>query len=93
MNGWATPRARPPRCTQMANVAVTRGDLDGALDLYRQSLDIKERLGDAQGKAATLHQMANVAVTRGDLDGALDLYRQSLDILERLGNAQGRPPR
>ena len=66
------------------------GDLDGALDLYRQSLDIKERLGDAKGKAATLHAMANVAVTRGDLDGALDLYRQSLDIKERLGDAQGK---
>ena len=55
----------------MANVAVTRGDLDGALDLYRQSLDIKERLGDAQGKAATLVMMGQGQATRSDFVGAL----------------------
>jgi tetratricopeptide (TPR) repeat protein len=74
----------------MANVYVTRGDLDGAMQLYQQSLDIKEGLGDLQGKSATLHAMANVYVTRGDLDGAMQLYQQSLDIFEGLGDLQGK---
>jgi hypothetical protein len=55
----------------MAGVLVTRGDLDGAMRLYEQSLAIKESLGDVRGKSATLHQMAGVLVTRGDLDGAM----------------------
>jgi tetratricopeptide (TPR) repeat protein len=66
------------------------GDLDGAMQLYQQSLEIKERLGDLRGKAATLHQMANVLVTRGDLDGAMELYRQVLENVERLGDLKGK---
>jgi tetratricopeptide (TPR) repeat protein len=75
---------------QMANVLVTRGDLDGAMRLYQQSLELDERLGDLQGKAATLHEMANVLVTRGDLDGAMRLYQQSLELDERLGDLKGK---
>jgi tetratricopeptide (TPR) repeat protein len=74
----------------MANVLVTRGDLDGAMRLYQQSLELEERLGDLQGKSATLHEMANVLVTRGDLDGAMQLYQQSLEIKERLGDLRGK---
>jgi tetratricopeptide (TPR) repeat protein len=66
------------------------GDLNGAMQLYQQSFDIAERLGDLQGKAATLHQMADVLVTRGDLNGAMQLYQQSFDIAERLGDLQGK---
>jgi hypothetical protein len=65
---------------QMAGVLVTRGDLDGAMRLYEQSLAIEESLGDVRGTSATLHQMAGVLVTRGDLDGAMRLYEQSLAI-------------
>ena len=75
---------------QQADLLVTRGDLDGALALYQQSLALWESLGDVQGKSATLHQMANVLVTRGDLDGALALYQQSLALDESLGDVQGK---
>jgi tetratricopeptide (TPR) repeat protein len=75
---------------QQATLLVTRGDLDGAMRLYEQSLAIKERLGDVRGKSATLHQMAGVLVTRGDLDGAMRLYEQSLAIQERLGDVRGK---
>ena len=66
------------------------GDLDGAMQLYQQSLEIKERLGDLRGKSATLHEMASVLVTRGDLDGAMRLYQQSLELEERLGDLRGK---
>jgi len=69
---------------------VNVGDLDQAMLLYRQSLDIKEQLGDLQGKSATLHEMGRVLFTRGDLDAAMTLYRQSLDIKEKLGDLQGK---
>ncbi len=66
------------------------GDLDGAMGLYRQALDIEEGLGDLKGKSATLHEMADIFVTRGDLDGAMGLYRQSLEIKEGLGDLKGK---
>ncbi len=68
----------------------TRGQLDKAMALYEQSLQIKEQLGDLQGKSATLHNMANVWVTRGQLDKAMALYAQSLEIKEQLGDLQGK---
>ncbi|HEU4323126.1 MAG TPA: tetratricopeptide repeat protein [Roseiflexaceae bacterium] len=75
---------------QQARLLVTHGDLDGAMRLYQQSLDIKQALGDIHGKSATLHQMANVLVMRGDLDGATQLYQQSLDIYEALSDVRGK---
>jgi hypothetical protein len=43
---------------EQASFAVTRGDLDGALGLYDESLAIQAKLGDLQGKSATLHAKA-----------------------------------
>jgi tetratricopeptide (TPR) repeat protein len=77
-------------CFHAAFLLTHFGDLDGAMRLYQQSLEIKERLGDLKGKAATLHEMAYIYVTRGDLDGAMRLYQQSLELDERLGDLKGK---
>ncbi|HHH42392.1 MAG TPA: CHAT domain-containing protein, partial [Chloroflexi bacterium] len=66
------------------------GDLEGAMRLYRQALEIDERLGDQKGKSATLHEMAYIHTVRGDLEGAMRLYQQALEIFERLGDQQGK---
>ncbi|MCO5194050.1 MAG: CHAT domain-containing protein [Anaerolineae bacterium] len=57
--------------SMMAQVFLTRGDLDRALALYQESLQFLEQIGDIQGKAASLSMMAQVFLTRGDLDRAL----------------------
>ncbi|MDP9072485.1 MAG: hypothetical protein M3N68_14615 [Actinomycetota bacterium] len=44
----------------MAGIRVTQGDLPAGLELYRQSLGIPQRIGDARGTAAALHAMANI---------------------------------
>ena len=61
-----------------------------AIALYQQSLEIKERIGNVQGKAATLHQMAIIYAQQGQVDQAIDLYQQSLAINERIGDVQGK---
>ncbi len=61
--------------------------------LYQQSLEIDERLGDIGSKGATLHDMAYVLRTWGDLDGAMTLYQQSLDIKERWATSVARARR
>ncbi len=75
---------------ELANLCVTRGELDRALVLYQESLKLDEQLGDLKGKAASLHNMAQVYVTRGDLDRALVLYQESLKLDEQLGDLQGK---
>ncbi|MCS7170494.1 MAG: tetratricopeptide repeat protein, partial [Candidatus Kapabacteria bacterium] len=69
---------------QMANVLVTRGDLDGAMRLYQQSLQLQEALGDVRGQSAALHAIADVLARRGDLDGAMRLYEQELIITKEV---------
>jgi len=75
---------------ELANLCVTRGDLDRALALYQESLQLKEQIGDLKGKAASLHAMAQVYLTRGDLDRALALYQESLQIDEQIGDLKGK---
>ena len=75
---------------ELAGVYITNGDLDRALQLYEESLALKEQLGDKQGKAASLHQMAAVFLTRGDLDRALQLYEESTELSEQLGDKKGK---
>jgi hypothetical protein len=38
-------------------------------------LEIKESIGNVQGKAATLHQMAGIYAQQGDVDQAIALYK------------------
>jgi tetratricopeptide (TPR) repeat protein len=70
---------------QLGMTAQDRGRLDEAEDWYRQSLAIKEELGDRLGTAGTYHQLGNTAFLRGRLDEADDLYRQAIQIREELG--------
>jgi tetratricopeptide (TPR) repeat protein len=85
-------KARHAAC-EMAYILRLRGDLDGAMRLYQEALEIAERLGDLRGKGATLREMASILRLRGDLDGAMRLYQEALEIFERLGDLQGKAPR
>jgi tetratricopeptide (TPR) repeat protein len=75
---------------ELAKLCVTRGELDRALALYQESLQLLEQIGDLQGQAASLHSMAQVYLTRGELDRALALYQESLQIDEQIGDLQGK---
>jgi tetratricopeptide (TPR) repeat protein len=75
---------------ELAGVYRVRGDLDGALRLYDESLRLDEQLGDLRGKSATLHAKAYILQVRGDLDGALRLYDESLRLQEQLGDLRGK---
>ena len=73
-------------CFHTAFFCAHFGDPDGAMRLYQETLELAERLGDLQGKAATLAMMASILRLRGDLDGAMRLYQEALEIFERLGD-------
>ncbi|MBE8989471.1 tetratricopeptide repeat protein [Nostoc sp. LEGE 12450] len=66
------------------------GDVDQAIALYNQSLEIDERIGYVQSKAATLHQLGIIYADKGEVDQAIALYNQSLEISERIGHVQGK---
>ena len=74
--------------TIMAKLQAARGDLDGAMKLFQQLLEIDENRGSvaAHHKATTIGEMGNIYMRRGDLDSAMKLYKQSIKVFDGLGN-------
>ncbi|MDM9582501.1 tetratricopeptide repeat protein [Nostoc sp. GT001] len=68
---------------------AAKGEVDEAIALYNQSLEINERIGDVQTKPSTLHQLAMIYADKGEVDEAIALYNQSLEINECTGNVKG----
>jgi hypothetical protein len=58
--------------------------------LYRESLEIKERLGNLAGKAVTLHALGRLRWKQGRKAEAEELLRQALDIFERIGHRRAK---
>jgi tetratricopeptide (TPR) repeat protein len=77
---------------KIADVLVTRGELDEALRIRRkEQLPVHEQLGDVRARAHTLGQIADILVARGELDEALRIRREEqLPVYERLGDARAR---
>ncbi|MHC5744130.1 MAG: tetratricopeptide repeat protein [Nostoc sp.] len=74
----------------LAGIYVNKGDMDEAIALCNQSLEITERIGNVQGQAATLHELGRIYANKGEVDEAIALYNQSLEIIERIGDIQGK---
>jgi tetratricopeptide (TPR) repeat protein len=73
----------------LAILYANQGEIDQAIALYQQSLEINEKIGNVQGKAATLHQLARIYANQGEIDQAIALYQQSIEITEKIGHEQG----
>ena len=73
-----------------ANIHRDRGEYEEAMELYKKSLEIKEKIGDLKGKSATYHEMANIHSVRGEYEKAMELYRKSLEIIEKIGDLKGK---
>jgi hypothetical protein len=71
--------------SNMAGVIAQQGDIERALQLWQESLDIKERIGDVKGKASTLANLAYWAGETGDRTKQLNL---NLQAAEALGQAR-----
>ena len=75
---------------QLAIIYEQQGKLDDALAFNQQSLELLEKIGHQEGKAASLQQLAIIYQQQGKLDDALALHQQSLQIAEKIGNQQGK---
>ncbi|MEI2578911.1 tetratricopeptide repeat protein [Scytonema sp. PRP1] len=74
----------------MAGVIAQQGDIQRAIALWEQSLELYERIGDVRGKAVTLGNMARVIAQQGDIQRAIALWEQSLELYERIGDVGGK---
>jgi len=75
---------------ELAIVERNLGEIEKAITLEQQAMEIFERIGNLQGKAATLHCLAGIYANQGDVEKAIAFYQQSLELEEKIGNLQGK---
>ncbi|KPA13511.1 hypothetical protein MHK_006282, partial [Candidatus Magnetomorum sp. HK-1] len=63
-----------------------RGEVDEALRLHQEELNVYEELGDQRSRAVTLGDIARIKVSRGEVDEALRLHQEMLRVFEELGD-------
>lgn len=63
-----------------------RNDPDHAIDLFRQSLELQERLGNIFGQATSYNLIANWHFARSEWQQADEFYRRALDMFTQTGN-------
>lgn len=88
----AAPRERALALRQVADILVTRGQVDESLRLLREELlPVFERLGETRERAITLGRIAGILHLRGELDEALRLRREEmLPVFDAVGDVRQR---
>ncbi|MEG3879073.1 tetratricopeptide repeat protein, partial [Microcoleus sp. herbarium7] len=66
------------------------GNKKEAIAFYQQSLELEEKIGNVQGKAATLNNLAGIYANLGEVERAIAFYQESLELKEKIGNVQGK---
>jgi len=71
--------------SNLAGIYANKGEIDQAIALFQQSLEINEKIGNVQGKAMTLWWLGGLAnYVQGNSEQALIYLQESFDILQRL---------
>ncbi len=65
------------------------GELDQALDTYREALEINRRLDQKVGIAANLTNVGHLELAIGNLDQALTTYSEALDLRREISDREG----
>ncbi|GAB4226358.1 MAG: CHAT domain-containing protein [Elainellaceae cyanobacterium] len=76
----------------LADIYAQQGQVEQAIELYQQALDLHELIGHVKGKATSLHQLAGIYAQQGQVEQAIELYQQALDLHESIGNVKGKAP-
>ena len=74
--------------TTLGNDAYYLGQMDNALEYYKEALEIAEELKDKRGKATDLNNIGSLYKQWGKPGKALEYCKESLAIFEVLGAVQ-----
>ena len=70
----------------LANAVGSRGDSEGARELYEEGLALSQEEGQEWFTCLFLHNLALVSSSQGDHERAIELLEQSVAIARRLGD-------
>jgi tetratricopeptide (TPR) repeat protein len=65
------------------------GDLDNAAESYKKAVEIRRRIGDRRGLAASLRNLAAIDAVRGEPERAEERLAEALTIVQGLGDKAG----
>ncbi|MFQ4135316.1 tetratricopeptide repeat protein [Nodosilinea sp. PGN35] len=90
LNNDVSPILKATSYCYLGSIKAQQDQIEEAIWLFQQSLKIEERIGDAQGQAATLHEIAKIKALQNNIEEAIALFNQSLNIKEYIGDALGK---
>ncbi|MFS8068100.1 MAG: tetratricopeptide repeat protein, partial [Byssovorax sp.] len=74
----------------IARIRAEQGDVDAALALHQEALQVYEELGDRRSRAIALGDIARLRAHKGKVDAALALHQEELQVYEELGDRRSR---
>jgi predicted ATPase/predicted Ser/Thr protein kinase len=80
------PTPRAAALNAAGSMARRAGDFERSRDYLKQSMKLREELGDERGVAIALTNLANVAAEEADYDQATQLGSKALEISQRIGD-------
>lgn len=77
---------RSAALNNFAQTARLRGEIERALDLTREALEICIQQGDSHHEAAIRNNLADLLHSTGDSDGAMEQLKTATAVLARIGD-------
>jgi predicted solute-binding protein len=68
---------------------VSKGEVDAALALHEERIQVFEELGDRRSRAVTLWDLSKIAEKKGDSEKTFQYTEESYKILYQSGDAGG----
>ena len=81
--------AQADRLNSQGMFFLNRAQYPEALELFEQSLVIRQEIGDRRGEGESLNNIGGIYDSLGEYPKALELYEQSLAILQEIGDRRG----
>ena len=86
----STPLVRAVTLGDIARIRANKGEVDEALKLHLEQVQIFDALGDRRSRAVTLGDIARIRANKGEVDEALKLHLEQVQIFEALGDRRFR---
>jgi tetratricopeptide (TPR) repeat protein len=85
----ADAKAKAAIIHNLAGIYANKGEIEDAITLYHQSLQLQKSIGNLQATGATFCEFGRIYAKIGKIEEAIVLYQQTLKLEESIGDVQG----
>ncbi len=73
----------------IGQIQQSKGNYEEAFDLYMQSLEIVEKMGDKKSHATFLTSLGSIYFQQGNYEKVVEICQQCLEVFEEIGDKSG----